>query len=287
MVINVVHAGTGKGDGGGSSSTGKLTPAHATALAKLPDVIDWLLSALGCSSEGGRGASWGEGEDQGGEEDGGGGAGGSGRGRGRGGGGGGRGRRQGPIKVKWANERSAAADDDPDEEAGDDNTEEAAGAVAAGEAAAAANGAGAAAASDGGGADGGQPKFLVFAHHRDVMDRLQEAISGYSSTGGSDTGRGTGGTRSPSDMGDERRWGGGRRPGGWRGVEFVRVDGSHDSQERLTAVQRFRSDPNVRVALLSVTAAGVGEYGGWGAGRVTMGWGFHHRRFSIYKLWAR
>jgi SNF2 family DNA or RNA helicase len=56
-----------------------------------------------------------------------------------------------------------------------------------------------------------------------------------------------------------------RRPGGWRGVGFVRVDGSHDSQERLMAVQRFRTDPNIRVALLSVTAAGVGESWGWAA----------------------
>lgn len=40
------------------------------------------------------------------------------------------------------------------------------------------------------------------------------------------------------------------------GVGFVRIDGSHDSTERLEAVRRFRSDPSVRVALLSITAAG-------------------------------
>lgn len=46
---------------------------------------------------------------------------------------------------------------------------------------------------------------------------------------------------------------------GWRGVEYVRVDGSHDSAERHAAVKRFKSDPSCRVALLSITAAAVGE----------------------------
>ena len=41
---------------------------------------------------------------------------------------------------------------------------------------------------------------------------------------------------------------------------YVRIDGTHDSQERLMAVQRFRSQPGIRVALLSITAAAVGEH---------------------------
>ncbi len=44
-----------------------------------------------------------------------------------------------------------------------------------------------------------------------------------------------------------------------QGVGYVRIDGSHDSAERQAAVGRFRSDPSVRVALLSITAAAVGE----------------------------
>jgi len=47
--------------------------------------------------------------------------------------------------------------------------------------------------------------------------------------------------------------------GGWRGVGYVRVDGSHDSTERHAAVKRFKNDPTCRVALLSITAAAVGE----------------------------
>lgn len=46
---------------------------------------------------------------------------------------------------------------------------------------------------------------------------------------------------------------------GWRGVGYVRVDGSHDSTERHAAVKRFKNDPTCRVALLSITAAAVGE----------------------------
>lgn len=51
----------------------------------------------------------------------------------------------------------------------------------------------------------------------------------------------------------------------WRGVEYVRVDGSHDSTERLAAVKRFKHDPSVRVALLSITAAAVGTQARCGA----------------------
>lgn len=40
------------------------------------------------------------------------------------------------------------------------------------------------------------------------------------------------------------------------GVVYVRIDGSTDSEDRRAAVNRFRDDPTVSVALLSVTAAG-------------------------------
>jgi SNF2 family DNA or RNA helicase len=42
----------------------------------------------------------------------------------------------------------------------------------------------------------------------------------------------------------------------WGGVPFVRIDGSTDSFDRRSVVNRFRDDPSIRVALLSVTAAG-------------------------------
>lgn len=43
----------------------------------------------------------------------------------------------------------------------------------------------------------------------------------------------------------------------WGGAAFVQIDGSTDSYDRRLAVNRFRDDPTIQVALLSVTAAGV------------------------------
>jgi hypothetical protein len=45
---------------------------------------------------------------------------------------------------------------------------------------------------------------------------------------------------------------------GFSPVPFVRIDGGTDGEGRREAAARFRADPRVRVALLSVTAAGVG-----------------------------
>lgn len=69
-----------------------------------------------------------------------------------------------------------------------------------------------------------RPKLLVFAHHRLVMAGLAAALE--SSDGG--------------------------------GVEYVRIDGDTDAEDRHAAAARFRTDPTVRVALLSLMAAGVG-----------------------------
>lgn len=40
-------------------------------------------------------------------------------------------------------------------------------------------------------------------------------------------------------------------------VPYVRVDGDTDSRDRRSAVLKFREDPSVKVALLSITAAGL------------------------------
>ena len=40
-------------------------------------------------------------------------------------------------------------------------------------------------------------------------------------------------------------------------VSYVRVDGDTDSRDRRSAVLKFRDDPSVKVALLSITAAGL------------------------------
>ena len=43
----------------------------------------------------------------------------------------------------------------------------------------------------------------------------------------------------------------------WGGAEYVRIEGGTDQRDRREACTRFRDDPAVRVALLSVTAAGA------------------------------
>lgn len=43
---------------------------------------------------------------------------------------------------------------------------------------------------------------------------------------------------------------------GFAGAIYVRIDGGTDAEDRRAAVHRFRDDPTVTVALLSVTAAG-------------------------------
>jgi hypothetical protein len=105
---------------------------------------------------------------------------------------------------------------------------------------------------DGGGGEGGEcgggeegapeaeapPKWLVFAHHKSVMNKLAAAL-------------------------DARLTGAGVRRGGGAAAaaprwDFVRIDGDTDAEGRRAAVERFRADARVRAALLSVTAAGVG-----------------------------
>ncbi|EFJ47804.1 hypothetical protein VOLCADRAFT_91788 [Volvox carteri f. nagariensis] len=90
------------------------------------------------------------------------------------------------------------------------------------------------------------------------MDRLAEALQGFDGAVGSSGADGGGGSGGGDD--DDGGVGGGGAGGGavWQGVNYVRIDGSHDSGERRTAVMRFRDDPTVRVALLSITAAAVG-----------------------------
>lgn len=48
----------------------------------------------------------------------------------------------------------------------------------------------------------------------------------------------------------------GQDEGKWQGTAYVCIDGSTDAHDRRSACQRFRDDPSIRVALLSVTAAG-------------------------------
>jgi len=64
-------------------------------------------------------------------------------------------------------------------------------------------------------------KFLLFAHHKSMMDALEKAVVKH-------------------------------------GTEFIRIDGSVQAMQRAGLVERFQREPNCRVAVLSVTAAGEG-----------------------------
>jgi SWI/SNF-related matrix-associated actin-dependent regulator 1 of chromatin subfamily A len=63
------------------------------------------------------------------------------------------------------------------------------------------------------------PKFLVFAHHHNVLDSLETTV--------------------------------------FRGKNIVRIDGSTPPKERQTRINRFQTDPTIKAALLGITAAGV------------------------------
>lgn len=69
--------------------------------------------------------------------------------------------------------------------------------------------------------DGGQ-KFLIFAHHTSLMDAIEHTCN--------------------------------RK----KGCKFIRMDGKTPPVDRSTLVKRFQEDNDVKVAILSIRAAGVG-----------------------------
>ena len=69
----------------------------------------------------------------------------------------------------------------------------------------------------------GTQKILVFAHHQQVMDTLEQAVAKK-----------------------------------FKGVGHIRIDGTVPSGERAVRVRKFQTNSQVRVAILSMTAAGVG-----------------------------
>ncbi|XP_060077522.1 DNA annealing helicase and endonuclease ZRANB3-like [Ylistrum balloti] len=64
-------------------------------------------------------------------------------------------------------------------------------------------------------------KFLVFAYHRNMMNGLQQSLYN-------------------------------------KKIKFIRIDGETPTSERQMYVQQFQSDPETKVAILSILAAGVG-----------------------------
>lgn len=72
-------------------------------------------------------------------------------------------------------------------------------------------------------AGAGTQKILVFAHHQHVMDALEHSVAKK-----------------------------------YKGVGHIRIDGTVPSSERAVRVRKFQTNSQVRVAILSMTAAGVG-----------------------------
>ena len=77
-------------------------------------------------------------------------------------------------------------------------------------------------------------KFLVFAHHKSVVEGLAGEL-----------------TRLSGEMGGDGGGGGGE-------VRFIRIDGGGPGELRMQLVRQFQTDPGTRVALLSIMAAGTG-----------------------------
>ncbi|KXZ48890.1 hypothetical protein GPECTOR_24g179 [Gonium pectorale] len=65
------------------------------------------------------------------------------------------------------------------------------------------------------------PKFLVFAHHQVLLDGVEQQVKACK-------------------------------------VKYIRIDGQTSSEERAAGVSRFQNDEDVKVAILSIKAAGVG-----------------------------
>lgn len=75
-------------------------------------------------------------------------------------------------------------------------------------------------------ADGTNGKLVIFAHHLDVLNSLEQC-SGVSNAPGSNT-------------------------------KYIRIDGSTTPQSRQDQIDSFQDDPTIKIALLGITAAGVG-----------------------------
>lgn len=84
-------------------------------------------------------------------------------------------------------------------------------------------------------------KVLLFAHHRDLMDALQMCVETWMEKRLNNKDRET---TDPDHLYDPQI--------------YIRIDGSVPSKNRSYLVDQFQTNPSVRIAILSITAAGVG-----------------------------
>ena len=78
-------------------------------------------------------------------------------------------------------------------------------------------------------------KFLVFAHHKAVVEGLAGELN---------------------RLAEEPK--GGDGGGGVGHFRYIRIDGAVPGELRMQLVRQFQTDPDTRVALLSIMAAGTG-----------------------------
>ena len=89
-------------------------------------------------------------------------------------------------------------------------------------------------------------KIVVFAHHKRVMNMIAAKLDQGFGKVNTTASREAAGSRMPGDDDDNDK------------LAYVRIDGDSSATERQEAVEKFNILPNIRVALLSVKAAGVG-----------------------------
>jgi superfamily II DNA or RNA helicase len=89
-------------------------------------------------------------------------------------------------------------------------------------------------------------KFVVFAHHKRVMNMIAAKLDKGFAKVNTTASREAAGSRMPDNDDENDK------------LAYVRIDGDSSATERQEAVEKFNILPNIRVALLSVKAAGVG-----------------------------
>lgn len=110
--------------------------------------------------------------------------------------------------------------------------------------------------------EGEERKLVLFGYHLDVLDAVQKKVQDvFSGKGGGKKGAKKGAQAGEEDgEGEEPEEE--RAPGlntAKSGLSLIRIDGHVPGMERQALVSRFSSDPNCLVAIIGITAGGVGE----------------------------
>lgn len=114
--------------------------------------------------------------------------------------------------------------------------------------------------------EGEERKLVLFGYHLDVLDAVQKKVQDvFSGRGGRKKG-----AKKGAQAGEDDGEGSEHEPDEERlavpgvnsakpGLSLIRIDGHVPGLERQALVSRFSSDPNCLVAIIGITAGGVGE----------------------------